>query len=95
MTRLHLPAWFSNGVVVFDLVVAAMFLLDIRVRTAATVTIVFLMLSMLLGLWFYWRSIASTINQIFVFNPNATGMWLQVMYILLLIILYREAQRWS
>ncbi len=95
MTRLHLPAWFSIGVIVFDLVLAAMFLLDIRVRSAAAVTICFFILSMLLGLWFYWRSIVERLAEMFVFTPNSTGLWLQFMYILLLVILYREAKRWS
>jgi len=95
MIRLHLPAWFSVGVMVFDLAVAAMFLLDVRVRTAAGLTIGFFVLSMLLGLWFYWRSIAERLYEMFVFTPNSTGLWLQFMYILMLAILYREAKRWS
>ncbi|MGA2598132.1 MAG: DoxX family membrane protein [Bryobacteraceae bacterium] len=95
MMRLHLPPWFSIGVIVFDLAVAAMFLLDIRVRTAAAIAIVFFLLSILLGLWFYWKSIVDRLAEMFVFTPNSTGLWLQFMYILLLAILYREAKRWS
>ncbi len=95
MTRLHLPPWFSIGVIVFDLALAAVFLLDIRIRTAAAITIGFFLLSMILGLWFYWRTIIEQLNEMFVFTPNSTGLWLQFMYVLLLVILYREAKRWS
>lgn len=93
VTRLHLPAFASTAIVVFEVAVSTMFFLNIRVRVAALATIAFLFGAIAIALALYWREILASIHELFVFNANPTDILLHVMYILFLIILFRGARK--
>ena len=90
VTRLHLPALASPAIVVFEIAVALMFFLNIRVRLAALATILFLCGAITLALVFYWKPIMASMHELFVFTPNPTDILLHVMYVLFLLLLLRR-----
>ena len=89
MIRLHLPAGVSWAIVVFEIAVAMMFLLNVRVRLAALATILFLCGAIALALAIYWKEVFAAMHELFVFNPTPTDILLHVMYVLFLVLLVR------
>lgn len=84
MSNLHLPFWIGYFVIIFEIIVWTCFLIWKYVKIALYLTAAFLGVAIINSIIINYSNILNSINELFIFDPTPTDVWLHAIYLMLI-----------